>query len=347
MKTGKLLIFLMLLTFFYGCKEQGGAFAGKSRYGLKFKHEYKFPPGNPVLRLIGGNSIQIIDTLLLIQHQYENPAFHWDVYGLNGLQHLKSILRHGRGPLEVLFAHYAGQHETVNGENWMYCLDMNSARFLKINLDKSIRSGVDAVELVSPFDPAKSPCFAISNELFLYRDYDRKEGSVNLVKGDNSWKNPTVIRALFRNVTDEELNKLTYSFYYNKVRNKVCVVPSYLDRIHIVDLEGDDDIIASTAVSDEWQTVRRQDFPELTVFYTSTRITDDYIFALYTNKKITEMGNIPDEVEIHVFNWDGDAVAKLRFEDKITSFAVDMKRRVLYGMDNLEQLYAYDFSGAI
>lgn len=347
MKISKISVILLFLAFLYGCGEQDGVFAGKSRYGLEFKQECRFPAGNPLLQLSGGSSVQIIDTLLLVQHQYENPSFYWEVYGLNSLQHLKSILRHGRGPLEVLFAHYAGQHEMIDNENWMFFFDANSARFLKINLNRSIRSGIDDIELVSSVDAEKIPCFALSDDLLLYRDYNPDDGSVNLMKSDNSWKTPILVKNIYKHITSDDYGKLAHSLYYNKKNRKVCVVPCYVDQIQIIDLEGKDDMILSTAKSNDWQTIRRQDFSESTVFYASTRITDDYLFALYANRKIAEMGNIPDEVEIHVFNWDGDAVAKLRFEDNITSFAVDMKNRVLYGVDDSERLYAYDFGSAI
>lgn len=51
------------------------------------------------------------------------------------------------------------------------------------------------------------------------------------------------------------------------------------------------------------------------------------------------------EVEIHVFDWSGRAVAKLSLEDSIVSFDVDMNNEVLYGLDKLSRLYAYDISG--
>jgi hypothetical protein len=330
----------ILLAVLGGCDN---VFVGEGKYGLRFEQEYVFPSAAPLLEVFGGSNIEIIDTLLLVQHRHENPAYFWEVYNLNNLEPLKSILRRGRGPLEVLFAHYTGQYERVNDENWMFFLDMNSAKFMKINLTESL-SGNDIIELVTAVDPEKSPCFAIEDDLFLYFDYHEDDKNLYLMKGDYSWENPEMVKKIYRNITNDDYNKLTHSVYYNKKSNKICIIPYYVDHIQIIDLGGNNDMILSTAESNTWQTTRSQNFESTTVFYGNSTVTDEYIFALYTNKKITEMDTFPEDVEIHVFNWAGDPVAKLRFENHITSFAVDAKNKVLYGMNHMEQIYAYDIS---
>lgn len=348
MKHIKLLTILVLITFFYGCNNDSDVFVGKSKYDLKFNQEHKFPAGVPIIEEFIGQGIHIIDTLLLVQHQYENPSYYWDVYNLNNLKCLKSILRQGRGPDEVLFAHYDGQYENENGDICMLISDFNSAKFIKINLTQSIKSGKDVVELISDIEPEKSPYFLMDNNIFLYSDYNRDEGYLSLVKGDNSWKNPEIVKKIYKNITYDDFLKLSRTMYYNKKNNKVCIINGYVDHIQLIDVDGDDDMILSTAESDNWQAIRNENISESTkVFYTSTRITDDYIFSLYTNKKLSEFGDVPKEVVIHVFNWNGDAIAKICFEDYLTSFAVDMKNKVLYGINNMEQMYAYDISSCL
>ena len=230
MKKIKFLTVLILLASSYGCKQEG-TFAGKGKYGLKFKQELVLPHGKPLREIFGGSSLQIIDTLLLVQHQYENPTYFWEVYSLNNLDHIKSILSRGRGPGEVLFAHYTGQHEKINDDNWMFFFDTNSSKFLKINLDESIRSGKDMVELVSTVSRDKFPYFAIDKDVFLYCNYNRDGGYMSLMKGDNSWKNPVMDKKYHRNITPDDYNKLIHSMYYNKKNNKVCVIPYYVDHI--------------------------------------------------------------------------------------------------------------------
>jgi|GEM_PF-6117864 hypothetical protein len=349
MKITNLLIISVSLIVFLGCKNQGGMFIGKSKYGLKFEQEYVMPSGeNPVLELLpGGQAIYIIDTLLLAQHRYENPSYHWDIYNLNNLTHLKSILRNGRGPDEVLFSDYAGQYEKINNEIWMYFFDLNSARFLKINLNQSIQSGGDIIELISPINPQNSPYFVIDNDSFIYSNYSRNEGSISLIKSDNSWRNSAIYKNIYREMATNDYYKLRYSLLFNKKNRKMCLTPSYIDQIQIIDLENNNDMVLSTAKSNNWETIRQEDVLSATVFYTTTRITDDLIFTLRRNQKVMELENTPKDTEVHIFNWAGDAIAKIRLADFIVSFDVDMKNKILYGLDNIERLYAYDISSCL
>lgn len=348
MRTIKLLTILIVLAIGYGCREQEGVFTGKEKYGLKFKREQTFPPGNPLFELSGGQSLQIIDTLLLVQYQHANPSYYWDVYSLTNLKHLKSILRQGRGPNEVLFAHYAGQYEIINDDLWMFFFDTTSAKFLKVNLSESIRSGNDIIELVSPIDREKFPYFAINDSTFIYCGYNPDKGYLGLMTENNFRKEPVTIKKIYKDTTLEDFYKLSHSLYYNAKNKKLCVIPYYVNHIQIIDLEGDSDILLSTANSDNWPALQKENISESTIiYYGSTRITEDYIFALYTNKKISEMENIPEETEIHIFNWDGEAIAKILLGHNLISFAVDAKNKILYGLNGLEQVYAYDISSCL
>lgn len=348
MKNANLLVISVLSLFLYGCNNQDGVFVGKNKYGLKFKQECIQPNENPILELFSGNSIQIIDTLLLVQHQEENPTFYWDVYSLNSMKHLKSILRKGRGPNEVLSAHYIGQYEKINDNIWMYFLDINSGKFLKININESIKSGDDIIELVSAVDADKSPYFILNNNSFIYCNNNRAEGYMSLMQGDNSWKNPSVEKKYIRNITSDDFNKLTHSIYYNKKDNKVCIVPFYVNHIQIIDLSGNNNIISSTSNNNNWQTLSKDGISGSTkIFYSTTRTTDDFIFALYNNKQLSEMGTAPKEREIHVFDWNGKAISKILLDGSITSFAVDINNKTLYGLDNLSHIYKYDISSCL
>ena len=347
MKIINLLIIPALFSIIYGCNSDR-VFVGKHKYGLEFEKECIKPQTEPILELPAGSSIQIIDTLLLVQHQDENSSYYWDVYSLNNMMYLKSILRKGRGPNEVLFAHYAGQYEKTEDAVWMYFLDVNSGRFLKINLTESVRPGNDVIELVTAIESDKFPYFAVNNDTFIYCNKNRDEGYISLVKGDNSWKNPVMEKRYIRHITSGDFNKLTHSLYYNKKNNKVCAVPFYINHIQIIDLEGKDDIISSAAGNNNWETVNRNDISGLTtIFYTTTRTTDDLIFALYNNRQIAEMGNTPGQTVIHVFDWNGKALTRILLEDSIISFAVDIKSKMLYGLDNGSYIHRYDISSCL
>ena len=69
----------------------------------------------------------------------------------------------------------------------------------------------------------------------------------------------------------------------------------------------------------------------------------EYIYALYVNKKDNLFSHAEGETEIHVFNWEGAPIAKIRIPDNIIYFTVDEKHHYIYGLKGNEELYRYKF----
>lgn len=337
---------LFSLMVLFGCTNNSGVFTGKGRYGLKFEREYELARTAPLLEVFGGQDIHIIDTLLLVQHQYENPLYYWDVYNLNDFRHLKSVLRRGRGPGEVLFAHYAGQYEKTPNGIMMFFFDLNSEKYYKINLTESILSGTDIVEQISRINRQQMPYFADSDTSFIFCRYDKAAARMSLMKCDGLMKNQVEIKSIYKNVAENEHYKLAQNVYYNPKIKKICIIPYYVNHIQIIDVDGNKDVTVSTAESDHWSQVRQEDISASSkVFYGTARITDDYIFALFRNRELSDMDSPDSEsAEIHVFDWHGNAVARILLNGNIFSFAIDAKNGNLYVLDNAERLYSYDIS---
>ena len=79
------------------------------------------------------------------------------------------------------------------------------------------------------------------------------------------------------------------------------------------------------------------------LYYLSLRVSSEYIYALYLNKKLGLYPHEEGETEIHVFNWEGAPIAKIRIPDNIIYFAVDEKHHYIYGLKGNEELYRYKF----
>ena len=79
------------------------------------------------------------------------------------------------------------------------------------------------------------------------------------------------------------------------------------------------------------------------LYYLSLRVSSEYIYALYLNKKLGLYPHEEGETEIHVFNWEGAPIARIRIPDNIIYFTVDEKHRYIYGLKGNEELYRYKF----
>ena len=87
------------------------------------------------------------------------------------------------------------------------------------------------------------------------------------------------------------------------------------------------------------------DLPEsdFILYYSSLQVFSEYIYALYVNKKDNLFSHAEGETEIHVFNWEGAPIAKIRIPDNIIYFTVDEKHHYIYGLKGNEELYRYKF----
>ena len=79
------------------------------------------------------------------------------------------------------------------------------------------------------------------------------------------------------------------------------------------------------------------------LYYSSLQVSSEYIYALYVNKKDNLFSHAEGETEIHVFNWEGAPIAKIRIPDNIIYFTVDEKHHYIYGFKGNEELYRYKF----
>ena len=73
------------------------------------------------------------------------------------------------------------------------------------------------------------------------------------------------------------------------------------------------------------------------------QVFSEYIYALYVNKKDDLFSHAEGETEIHVFNWKGAPIARIRIPDNIIYFTVDEKHHYIYGLKGNEELYRYKF----
>ena len=79
------------------------------------------------------------------------------------------------------------------------------------------------------------------------------------------------------------------------------------------------------------------------LYYSSLQVFSEYIYALYVNKKDDLFSHAEGETEIHVFNWKGAPIARIRIPDNIIYFTVDEKHHYIYGLKGNEELYRYKF----
>ena len=329
---------------------ESSPFTGYRQYGLEFREKCVLDDGEKLLETLGGGIIGIVDTFLVVEHRDSSPEYFWDVYNARTGDFIRSMFRHGRGPDEVLAAQYDGQCVSLDSCIFVYALDYNSEEMLRVNFTGSIYSGDDAVSVIAPLEYIHTPGFMDGDGALVYCDYDIGNGELFLAKDSESGE-ALRLKRIYSDVDLHDRDMAAFNTRYNAFRNKVCVAYSRLSLIQILDLDvaDDNDMRLSASSDDGWRgggTVSE----ETVLHYGRLNVTDRYIYAGYIGKTMEEC--IEDEGvfqnEIHVFSWDGEAIAKVTIIDNdVVSFAVSDDNSAMYVVNDKEEVFVYNLSNVL
>ena len=115
MRTKALLIMLFPLAL-VSCSDR--YFNGERHFGLEFEKECALSGGREMMEVFGGGGVYVVDSLLVVTGGNQAAGYFWNVYSRNSGKFIKSMLRHGRGPSEVLYPAYNGQYGYEDGTSW-------------------------------------------------------------------------------------------------------------------------------------------------------------------------------------------------------------------------------------
>jgi hypothetical protein len=77
-------------------------------------------------------------------------------------------------------------------------------------------------------------------------------------------------------------------------------------------------------------------------YYTDVSVSDEFIIGLYVEKKETE-GDFSSD-KIHIYNWDGNLIAKFKLDHKILQIALNPTNQMLFIIDDYDEVYKYNIS---
>lgn len=84
------------------------------------------------------------------------------------------------------------------------------------------------------------------------------------------------------------------------------------------------------------------DYEKQNHFYCSVTATRDKVYALYLNQSYEDSFEKAKPVEVHVFDWDGNFIERLRINEYLYAIAVDEKGEYLYGAEYMKNdVYKY------
>jgi len=298
--------------------------------------EYNNPP-----HLIA-NAVYIIDSLIVLKNAMDESDFFF-LFDKNNGNLIGSFGKRGRGPNEFLYPQVYDQYKKYDDSTYIWIHDLHQKKMALVNLNKSILRNDNAVletitepDATSPVEMLKLPNGNLigrsmsSEGRFFYHD----------IRSDSTkWVE------FFPEVENPPYKHMMVNLYQGSTRikpdnSKFVSALTYFKRIDVFSADEVPTHMFSYVFDDspenpEFPSEMGQSIPgTLMNYYFDLHLTENYIYAINLNITNEELNKEKDTgySELHVFSWDGEAVACYKLNHLIFSFSIDEKNGYLYGL---------------
>lgn len=297
------------------------------------------------LEILGLNVVHVVDTFLVgfkgtgIDHFFE-------IYSLPNLHYLGKYILAGRGPNELLTLQYHNQFQKKGEEITMWISDAAVNRRILFNLTKSLQEQKTVFDTVI-YIPSFNCCFNQNDtlmSLFKYDGTNCKHILYNLERQTIESE-----RFMFKDFPAlPDLKSIFGGYLAIDPRGDKCVMAmSDVNQIGIFsnDLKECFSISYGEPI-DIWSVLNTPDSLRIW-YYSSVYCSSNYIYGLYINREARYWGEHDGCVQIHMFNYVGEPIARLVIPNDIVFFAVDEEHKYIYGVKRNEEVFRYDFRNAL
>ena len=285
------------------------------------------------------------DSLLML-HRDSRDALHcfYSVYTRSG-RYVKEILRAGRGPGEFTITDIC--RYSRNGDTaFMYIADINLHKYFKIDLTETLAGNTTAVVESRPI-----PAYMID----VFATDEGHLAGTGLVKGKiggviyDLTTRQTVEYPLFDCTLDDAYGNeaLASNKKMRPAGDKIVFAMVEFNEVNIWNLKEPQKSISVAPDNrlfslDE---VMKTDRSQRKIYYHGATVSNRFIIALYAGGKMTydEYTQSTAPAVLHVFDWDGNMLCKLKPDRKLSSLYLTDDRK-LYGLDKEERIWVYDLA---
>ena len=352
MKRKNILIYLLVIGF-VSCKTSN-VFEGEHKFIDRFPLRLFLEAEILYVDMPGIVDLAIADTILLALI-IPDPEILLQAYSLNNYKPIGTLIKKGQGPDEFLQASAPIQfaEDSTGFKAWM--IDHSQHALFLLNITKTIERQATIVEqkydltgfgFTFNWVHVNDTLFWGTNwtfdniELFAYNAH--KEQITNQTK-------------LFKPSRNSFLNLI--SAYSHGVavkpdRTKILINMLYLNQLHIISLTNIENRFSFSTSKHpgnfeqiiHLMNTDRDD--DMIMYYRDVRTTDQFVFASYNTYQRKDEDNASKTI-IHVFDWEGNPIALLELPNYFSYFAIDEKRKFLYGLSydefyEREILFRYD-----
>lgn len=333
-----------------------------------FQKEYSITCKEIMSEYIDIEYLKLADTLIIAK-LFSEEDYYYAVYAPSTLTEIMRIARIGNGPGEFSNGlSYYGQYTLDNNRIKIWVKGTNSNKLSLIDVSESINQNKTIVEDVIKLSPETeySTVFYIDSTKVVGRSYNSTP-NMNRLQIFNPKEN-TIVKTipLFPEVKNDNQN-LQFIFYrYNFLyvssltmkydKTRFASAMNMFNRLDIFDANGnllnsyiDKDNISKSQIRD-YLSSTEQNLINLDVknYYMNACSTNDFIYTLYYNQKQADYPRKSIPITIRVFNWNAEPVCFIKVPDYLTSFSIDEKNGIIYGVAyHDEKILKYDIKSIL
>ena len=285
----------------------------------------------------------------------KNSSF-YQAYSLEDYSYIGEFIKHGRGPGELLGPDLSGTYRTgKDGRTKCYILDLMLGQSFCFDLSASIKERRNLINKLSDLPPNTLYALPYHDSLQFIMNVENDNLQCHII--DRNAVKLKTVKLYPENISAERhIAQFGNCVCLNQRQETVSMAMIGIPQVNYLDLEkGTLFSIAVDRKYKDWKQILTSAtdmnrYMESTQYYNDAASAQDYIFAVYTNRKIEDIMNRTRElpVHIHIFDWRGVFLYDLIINEDISRIDYDSKRKHLYGLNvNEGRIYRYDLSGIL
>ncbi len=283
-------------------------------------------------------ALNFIDSLIIVQQKKMSDYI--AVYEKKSWHKLKTLLPKGRGPNEFRDFTFGGQYMKKKHETAIYFSDINQGNLYMLNLTKSLQEDSLNIKCISKIPYRSYPTF-LTDSFYISKTYIPEKKELSFLLHDTLAR-PIDKYLIYESINFTRYNQINSADQIKPDLSKIAMAMFMFNQINILDLHKKHSFSITTSKGSTWLSERYIENHEPILYYIDLKCTDEKIYALYVNQKISEWQRVEKPIEIHIFNWEGEPLYKLKIKESLRNFDIDENNKKLYGLATQEEIFEYD-----
>lgn len=303
--------------------------------------------------LLSPSNMCIVDSFLVVTQRRKDTIF--TIFSLPNCEYLLSFGTRGRGPNEFNLSFENVTLGTVPGKSSSFAVgnNMNNIQYYKINdILQNNFTPYKIEELPNELNGFRAIIYLADSviygapyqgnmHLFKYKSEDKKLEQFREYPENFPLLYPEVKREVFGCFMAVKPDNSKFILAYNFM-GKIEIFDLKKDKPILISYKGFPSLEENTGLNSTSQFMASN--PDRIIFCEGIVATNKYIYARVLNDKYSKVytSKGPNRAfvpEIHVFDWSGNPILKIRLENYYSQYNIDMDDHYLYTLDdNVENI---------